>query len=154
MSDPENKTVDPISGLTTEIAELRDLFVRRLMDDKVKNNAIEKLSAANRELIRVVEEKQIDSMSRELILLCDRIYQQPSDDAFAWSVLDEILEIMARRGIEQISQLDVFDPHLHNAVSTVPATDEAPPGTIVQVLRSGYQRGQTLLRAADVIISK
>lgn len=145
---------EKIDALAAGVAELRDLFVRRLMDDKVKNNAIEKLSTANKDLTKVLEEKQVDSMARELILLCDRIYQQPQEDDFAWSVLDEILEILARRGIEQISQLDTFDPHIHNAVSVVPASDERPVGSISEVLRHGYTREQRLLRPADVIVAK
>lgn len=145
---------EKIDALAAGVAELRDLFVRRLMDDKVKNNAIEKLSTANKDLTKALEEKQVDSMARELILLCDRIYQQPQEDDFAWSVLDEILEILARRGIEQISQLDTFDPHIHNAVSVVPASDERPVGSISEVLRHGYTREQRLLRPADVIVAK
>ena len=145
---------DRIDDLITGVAELRDLFVRRLMDDKVKNNAIEKLSIANHDLIKTMEEKQVDSIARELILLCDRIYQQPHEDDFAWSVLDEILEIMARRGIEQIAQLDFFDPHIHNTVSVVPASEDVPAGSITQVLRHGYQRECRLLRAADVVVAK
>ena len=147
-------STDQIASLITGVAELRDLFVRRLMDDKVKNNAIEKLSVANKDLIKMMEEKQVDSLAKELILLCDRIYQQPREDDFAWSVLDETLEILARRGIEQVAQLYTFDPHIHNAVSVVPATEEKPAGTIVEVLRHGYGRAQRLLRPADVIVAK
>lgn len=147
-------SAEKVDALTAGVAELRDLFVRRLMDDKVKNNVIEKLSAANKDLVKALEEKQIDSMAKELILLCDRIYLQPQKDDFVWSVLDEILEILARRGIEQISQLDTFDPHIHNTVSVVPASDEKADGTIAEVLRHGYTREQRLLRPADVIVAK
>ena len=48
----DNVPEEKIDELITGIAELRDLFIRRLMDDKVKNNAIEKLAVANKDLIR------------------------------------------------------------------------------------------------------
>lgn len=149
-----NPSMDKIDELITDIAELRDLFLRRLMDDKVKNNAIEKLSLANKDLIRAMDGAQLNAIAKELFLLCDRIYQQPKEDDFAWSMLDEILEILARRGIEPIDKLDEFDPSLHNVVSTIHATSEAPAGTIVEVRRNGYVKGQLLLRPADVVIAK
>lgn len=149
-----NPSMDKIDELITDIAELRDLFLRRLMDDKVKNNAIEKLSLANKDLIRAMDGAQLNAIAKELFLLCDRIYQQPKEDDFAWSMLDEILEILARRGIEPIDKLDEFDPSLHNVVSTIHATSEAPTGTIVEVRRNGYVKGQLLLRPADVVIAK
>lgn len=149
-----NPSMDKIDELITDIAELRDLFLRRLMDDKVKNNAIEKLSLANKDLIRAMDGAQLNAIAKELFLLCDRIYQQPKEDDFAWSMLDEILEILARRGIEPIDKLDEFDPSLHNVVSTIRATSEAPAGTIVEVRRNGYVKGQLLLRPADVVIAK
>ena len=139
---PEEKIDELIAG----IAELRDLFVRRLMDDKVKNSAIEKLAVANKDLIRSLEGAQLNAIAKDLFLLCDRIYQQPK--------LDEILEILARRGIEPINKLDKFDPSLHNIVSTVHATSEVPAGTIVEIRRHGYIKGQHLLRPADVVIAK
>ena len=105
-----NPSMDKIDELITDIAELRDLFLRRLMDDKVKNNAIEKLSLVNKDLIRAMDGAQLNAIAKELFLLCDRIYQQPKEDDFAWSMLDEILEILARRGIEPIDKLDEFDP--------------------------------------------
>ena len=74
MSELSTEKIDTIAA---GVSELRDLFVRRLMDDKVKNNAIEKLSTANKDLTKALEEKQVDSVAKELILLCDRIYQQP-----------------------------------------------------------------------------
>ena len=117
----EGKTGRTNDEIYEEVAALKDLFARRLMDDKVKNAAIEKLSASNAALVKAVEESQVTGLVKELILLCDRIYSQPITDEFAYSVLDELLEIMSRRGIEQIRQLDTFAPRIHNAVSVVPA---------------------------------
>ena len=154
MANEENMvqqhTLDEVYG---EVMALRDLFARRLMDDKVKYAAIEKLSASNASLVKVCDEKILDLLIRELILLCDRIYTQPTSDAFAYSVLDELLEIFARRGITPIQQLDTFDPHIHNAVSTVAATDDCPAGTITQVIRHGYASEQRVIRPADVIVA-
>lgn len=152
----ENKNtsnVHSIDEVYNEVSLLRDLFARRLMDDKVKNAAIEKLSDSNAALIKSAEEKQVLDFAKELILICDRISNRPTSDAFAYSIMEEILEVMARRGIEQIQQLDTFDPRIHNSVSVVEATDNLPANSITSVLRHGYIRDGKVIRAADVVVA-
>jgi molecular chaperone GrpE len=47
----------------------------------------------------------------------------------------------------------VFDPALHEAVMNQP-TDAVPPGTITEVMQSGYQLNGRLLRPARVVVAK
>lgn len=149
----DNIPVHTTDEIFQEVQLLRDLFARRLMDDKVKNATIEKLSQSNSALIKTVEEHQIMGFVKELILICDRIYNQPTEDSFAYSILDEILEVLARRGIEQIQQLDVFDPKIHNSISVVEANDENPTNSIVTIVRHGYIRDGKVIRPADVVVA-
>ena len=149
----EQASAHTIDEVFTEIEQLRDLFARRLMDDKGKNAAIDKLSESNAALIKAVEENQALGFVKELILICDRIYSQPVSDAFAYSILEEILEVLARRGIEQIQQLDVFDPKIHNSVSAVEADEEHPANSIATVVRQGYVWDGKVIRPADVIVA-
>src|SRR5690554_3333296 len=46
---------------------------------------------------------------------------------------------------------DKFDPHFHQAISSVPS--EQPSGTIVQVLQKGYTLSDRVLRPALVMVS-
>lgn len=46
-----------------------------------------------------------------------------------------------------------FDPNVHEAISQL-ETDDAPPGTVVQVLQRGYRLGDRLLRPALVVVAK
>lgn len=142
-----------IDEVFSEIELLRDLFARRLMEDKVKNAAIDKLSQSNTALIKAIEGKHVLGLVKELILVCDRIYSQPTSDTFAYSILEEILEVLARRGIEQIQQLDVFDPKLHNSVSAVDACEEHPANSITTVVRQGYVWDGKVIRPADVVVA-
>lgn len=151
MSD--NTSVHTIDEVFSEVEMLRDLFARRLLDDKVKSSAIEKLSQSNSSLIKSVEENHIISLAKELFLVCDRIYTHASTDSFAFSVLDEILEVLERRGIEQILDLEVFDPRIHNSVSVVEANEEFPSNTITAVVRHGYMKDGRVIRPADVVVA-
>jgi molecular chaperone GrpE len=48
----------------------------------------------------------------------------------------------------------VFDPALHEAVTTVPAADPSQDGRIVGVIRHGYRIGDDVLRPALVAVAK
>jgi len=45
-----------------------------------------------------------------------------------------------------------FDPDLHEALTAVPLTDGAVPGTIAEVFEAGFKRGDRLIRPARVIV--
>ncbi len=48
----------------------------------------------------------------------------------------------------------LFDPALHEAVSTVPPSDAAPDGHVAGVIRQGYRIGDEVLRPALVAVAK
>ena len=48
---------------------------------------------------------------------------------------------------------EAFDPNLHEAMFEIP-TGDAAPGTVVQVLETGYVLNDRLLRPAKVGVSK
>ena len=62
------------------------------------------------------------------------------------------LEGFGVRRIESDGQ--PFDPSVHEAISAVPASDSAPDGTIVGVIRHGYRIGDDVLRPASVAVAR
>jgi len=63
-----------------------------------------------------------------------------------WKQLDGV-------GVTRIDQSGVpFDPRVHEAVTTQPATDPAQDQTVGAVLQSGYKLGDTLIRPARVVV--
>jgi len=69
-------------------------------------------------------------------------------------VLRQFAQALERCGVTQVSaQGSAFDPTQHEAVSQQ-ETDQAPPGTVVGVLQSGYRIGDRLLRPALVVVAK
>jgi molecular chaperone GrpE len=60
--------------------------------------------------------------------------------------------LLGREGVSEICALGVhFDPHLHEAVITVPS--EAEEGIVVEVIEKGYSQGERVLRPARVVVS-
>lgn len=136
-----------------EVVALKDLFLRRLMDDKVKTAAMAQLKEQNDLLQKRLDEKNLSAFVKEILLVCDRIESQESIDSLTASVEEEILELLARREIYQMEQTVLFDPRYHNAVGTVPAGDEYPDKSIVKVMRNGYLLRDQVFRPADVIVA-
>lgn len=136
-----------------EVMQLKDLFLRRLMDDKVKVAAIAQLKEQNELLQQRLDEKNLSAFVKGLLMICDRIDSQDSVDDMTASVEEEILELLARREIYQMEQPKVFDPRYHNAVATESATDDYPEKSVIKVVRNGYLLRDQVFRAADVIVA-
>ena len=66
----------------------------------------------------------------------------------------ELQATLARHGVKPIdADGQRFDPHLHQAIAEVPGSGKTP-GSIVNVVQSGYVIGDRLLRPAMVTIAK
>ena len=58
-------------------------------------------------------------------------------------------------GVKRIGVLNaVFDPSVHEAISTVPAASPDEDGRVVGVIRHGYTIGDEVLRPASVAVAK
>ncbi len=70
------------------------------------------------------------------------------------ATLQAFRDTLKRYGVEAMEALkQPFDPNLHEAVGQI---DDAslPPGTVAQVVQTGYMEGDKLLRPARVMVSR
>jgi molecular chaperone GrpE len=69
------------------------------------------------------------------------------------AVRDQAVAALALLGFPRRDDLGAsFDPARHEAVGAAPGTD-APPGTVVEVVRPGYGQGEDQLRPAAVVVA-
>ena len=68
-------------------------------------------------------------------------------------VQESLIQALKEEGVEEVAT-DVFDPNLHMAIQTVPATDDCPAEHIAQVFQKGYKLHERLLRPAMVVVSE
>jgi molecular chaperone GrpE len=150
---------DPTSldALATEVSQLRDLFLRRLLEDRAKQQLYDRLYAeldfARSDLTR----QFVAPLCREVLLVIDRIEAARTDGAdpkaVLDSVLDELTEMMARRGVSPLTSVgSPFDPQVHEAVDRVAVDHADEDGRIVRERRRGYRMDTVLLRPAQVIV--
>jgi molecular chaperone GrpE len=63
--------------------------------------------------------------------------------------------LLREQGVERINTVgQPFDPAKHEALSTAPATAEAPANTIVAEVNAGYMFDGRLLRPAQVVVAR
>ncbi len=142
-----------LEEIYNEVQALKDLFLRRLVEDKVKVAAIDQLSANNDKLVQIINDMHFIAIFKELFLVCDRIEANQDADDFDLSIRDELLEIFSRRDIKPITNLQLFNPSIHNAVKTVSVSEGIAPGSIVSIVRTGYVQGDKVLRPTDVVVA-
>lgn len=70
-------------------------------------------------------------------------------------VRDRLLDILVAEGVHPMeTDGEMFDPNVHVAIATTPASDDMPAGSIVQETRRGYRMGDAVLRYAEVVVAR
>ena len=140
----ESDREESLHQLAQEVAGLRDLFTRRLMQDKQKN-----------EMIRTLEDGArfafIEPFLYDLILLLDRI--EGEEDEMVISVREELEEILERRGLRRIETGENFDPKRCRIVKAIDS-ENTDVVRVTEVQRAGYEFAGRVLRPAEVVVEK
>ena len=152
-----------ISGLRAEVDAHKDRALRALAEVENVRKRLERerdeartysVTRFARDMLTVA-----DNLTRALAAFPDEVRAKSDDSVKA--VLDgveatarELSAALGRHGVKPIAaEGQRFDPNLHQAIAEVPAPDAAP-GTVVNVVQSGYLIGDRLLRPAMVTIAK
>jgi molecular chaperone GrpE len=94
----------------------------------------------------------LDNIDRALASAADR-----PDDPLVKGVslvAQQFLSVLEGLGVTRVDPLGtMFDPTVHEAVSTTPAPPGVPSGQVVGVVRPGYVMGDEVLRPAMVAVA-
>jgi molecular chaperone GrpE len=143
----------PERDLNAQLEQMEDRFKRAAADlDNYRKRAA-------RELDRLVHERG-DAMLREWLEVVDgldrAVRQQPDNPLYEGlrAVLDQVEAILERQGVRRLGEAgEPFDPNRHEAIE-VRETGEAPDRTVLEVVRSGFARGDRILRPAHVVVAR
>lgn len=162
MSDERNgePVADPLAGqlqaLAEEVSQLRELFNRRLLEDRQRQQMYDELYRQLEFARTELSDQVIGPIVRELVLVLDRIDSlsaHVSDDTneVLTTVQVELAEVLARRGARPVTAVgEMFDPTFHEAVDRVTVTDPAQDGVVMEERRPGYVLHDRVLRPAQV----
>jgi molecular chaperone GrpE len=155
--------VDPVEALTAENAELKDRMLRLAADmENLRNRTKREVSDAKTFAVANFARDMLgvsDNLRRAVEAVSDEKRAHGSDEFK--SLLEGVelteksmLSTMERHGVKKLDpEGQKFDPNFHQAMFEVP-NPEVPNNTVVQVVQSGYQIGERVLRPAMVGVAK
>ncbi|MEB5880572.1 nucleotide exchange factor GrpE [Enterococcus gallinarum] len=166
LTEPSEEEIDAagevekseIDSLKEKNNELEDQFLRARAE-------IANITARNRNERELLQKYRSQDLGKKLLPAIDNLERAMAanveEDQAAnlkkgvEMVLESLRQALKEEGIEEIpAEGETFDPNLHQAVQTVPATEDVPADTIVTVLQKGYKLHDRVLRASMVIVAQ
>jgi molecular chaperone GrpE len=152
-----------LEALRAEIELLKDLRLRALAEAENTRRRAEREKKEG-------EQYAITKFARDMLGIADNFSRalaacppqlRDAADPQVKAVLDgveatdrQLLAALERYGVKPIdTESGKFDPNLHQAIAEVPGNGK-PPGSIVDVVQTGYLIGDRLLRPAMVTVAR
>ena len=153
-SDEMSRLQNELAELKAKSADLADQFLRAKADaENARRRAEEEVSKARK--------FGIESFAESLLPVCDSLdaalaIQNATAEQLregSGATLRQLQSALERNKVLAISPAagEKFDPHFHQAISMVPAAQEA--NTVVSVLQKGYAIADRILRPALVTVA-
>jgi molecular chaperone GrpE len=159
VEPPEPTPEERIAELEARVKEGHDKYIRSVAEiDNVRKRGRKDM-----------EEARIDAQSRvlrEMLPVIDNLERAVAHAKQAGgdgpSGLVEGIQLVLRQFAQALERCNVhpvpakglpFDPNQHEAVSQM-VTADAPAGSVVEVMQTGYKIGERLLRPALVVVAK
>ncbi|GEO65845.1 nucleotide exchange factor GrpE [Levilactobacillus spicheri] len=151
-------TAAKLAALTQKSAEMEDKYLRAEAEIQNMQTRFEKEQAT---LIKY-DGQQLAKDILPVIDNLERALAVEADDEAAKGIkkgvemtYNHLEDALKRNHVTEIGALgETFDPTKHQAVQTVPASDDQPAETVAQVLQKGYQLKDRVLRPAMVVVAQ
>jgi molecular chaperone GrpE len=150
----DGTSADPVADLEARLAEMSDAYLRAKAEvENIRRRSDEEISKARKFAVEGFAESLLpvrDSLEAALAI----------PDAKSDQVLEGVHATLRQLGsaMERNKVLEInpaagtrFDPHQHQAISMVPADQEA--NTVVTVLQKGYLIADRVLRPALITVA-
>ena len=146
----ETTEEDRVQELGEKLAALNDKYLRLYSEyeNYRKRTNLEKadlLLNGSRDTIKAIL-PVIDDFERALATL--------GDDEGVQLIYNKMIKILEQKGLKAMSAKgEKFDENLHEAITQIPAADEAQKGIVVDVIEKGYFLNDKVLRYAKVVVA-
>lgn len=158
-NEPEDVVeVDEMTQLKNELGDMEDKFLRAQAEIANMRNRFQKERSdlakyRSQDLAKAIL-PALDNLERALAI--EVVDEQGTNlKKGIEMVMESLNHALKEEGIEEIKALGLpFDPNLHQAVQTVPASDDQKSDEVVQVLQKGYQLHDRVLRPSMVIVAQ
>ena len=153
----EEKLKASLADAEVKLAELNDRYLRQMAEfENYRKRTLKEKSElilnGSANLMKAVL-PVLDDMARALDSM------EKTNDAEACCegfklITRNFHTILEQNGLKAIeTKGQAFDTDFHEAVALLPATDEAPKGTIIDCIQTGYKLNDKVLRHAKVVVA-
>lgn len=149
---------DPLALAQAELADQRDKFLRLAAEyDNFRKRSVRDRQDAEKMGMSAVMKGLLETLDD-----LGRVAHMTPDGTDLKSVLDgielvekKLLKSLAGHGLEVVNPVNaLFDPALHEAISTAPAASADEDHQVALVYQVGYVLNGTLLRPARVVVKQ
>jgi molecular chaperone GrpE len=145
---------DQLARMESQLRAMTDVLDQRLRYSDQKESMFSQLYRDLEDARRQLSGDQIRPLILDLVLLLDRTEQAAGlhPESPLPSIAQELVEILARQGVERITAPQAaLDPTLQQVIGVdgVPATEGVPSG--YRVVREGYRFRDRVLRPQQVV---
>jgi molecular chaperone GrpE len=119
--------------------------------------------AAQERRQRIAQDQAQDALLADVLKIADNLERTLSvadENTPIWQGVaithSDVMQLLRRHGIERMEAGGPrFDPHWQEAIAVVSAVERGvDPGTVVEVMQSGYRRDERLFRPARVVVAQ
>ena len=169
-AEAQNEEEAPEAEVEPEPESLEDQLARQQAEADSYRDHLQRLQAEFQNYRRRATQEKLQAASRGKADILQALLPIVSNMRLALQHADQDAEavrqgvqiiwqqfegFMRDQGVEPIATIgELFDPARHEALSTVPATDEHPPDTIVTEIKAGYLFEGRLLSPAQVVVAR
>ena len=151
---PESAEEAQVSELQTQVSALNDAFLRAKAEtENVRRRADEEMSKARKFAVEAFAESLLPVVDSLQAAIAQPEATTASVLEGVHATLRQLTAALERQKVVEIAPPPgtKFDPHQHQAISMVPADQEA--NTVVAVLQKGYLIADRILRPALVTVA-
>lgn len=145
-----------IEELNISVKEEKDKFLRLFAEfenykKRTSKERLELYKTASQELMTALL-PIIDDMDRAFIEF-EKSKDKGLTEGFSL-IKNKFFEILKTKGLvlTQTKKGDDFDAEIHEAITQIPAEDDKMKGKIIDIVESGYELGEKILRYPKVVV--
>lgn len=145
----EPTEADKIQEMGEKLAELNDKYLRLYSEyenyrKRTNQEKADLLINGSREMMKAIL-PVIDDFERALAA---------TEDEGVQLIYNKMMKILEQKGLKAMEvKGEKFDENLHEAITRIPAPEEAQKGLVMDVVEKGYYLNDKVLRYAKVVVA-
>lgn len=153
---PESEEIDECVRLTEELGKVKNSYIRLMADfDNYKKKTLKEKS----DLLKYGGEGIIKSLLPVIDDFERALANMPEEESAVKEgvvlIYGKFMNFLSQNGVKEIETAGKpFDTDFHEAVTMIPATENAAKGTVVDCIQKGYAYHDKVIRYAKVVVAQ